>query len=49
MVIMIVIKKDNIMVTTSETIQTNVGGSLVIRAPQKKRGNDNRRKKGKDN
>jgi hypothetical protein len=35
MATMIVIKKDNKMVTTFETIQTNVEGSLVIRVPKK--------------
>jgi hypothetical protein len=35
MVNMIVIEKDNRLVTTFETIQTNVEGSLVIRVPKK--------------
>jgi hypothetical protein len=37
MVTMIVIKKDNRMVTTFEAIQTNVEGFLVIRAPKKQK------------
>jgi hypothetical protein len=36
MVIMLVIKKDNRMMTTSEVVQTNVEGSLVIKAPKNK-------------
>ncbi len=35
MVIVIVIEKENKMVTTSETTQTDVQGSSVIRAPKK--------------
>jgi hypothetical protein len=35
MVIVIVIEKDNRMVTTSKAVQTNVEGSLVIWAPKK--------------
>jgi hypothetical protein len=35
MVIVIIIKKDNKMVTTSKATQINVEGSLVIRAPKK--------------
>jgi hypothetical protein len=35
MVIMIVSEKDNRLVTTFETVQTNVEGSLVIRVPKK--------------
>jgi hypothetical protein len=35
MVTMIIIKKDNKMVTTSKMAQINVEGSLVIRAPKK--------------
>jgi hypothetical protein len=34
---MMVIKKDNKMVTTSKRAQTNVEGSLVIRAPKKQK------------
>ncbi len=34
---MIVIKKDNKMVTTSTTTQTDVEGSLVIKAPKKQK------------
>jgi len=37
MVIMIVIDKDNKMVTTFEMTQTNVEGSAMIRAPKKQR------------
>jgi hypothetical protein len=37
LVIMIVIKKDNKMVTTSTATQTNVEGSSVIRAPKKQK------------
>ncbi len=48
MVIMIVIKKDNRMVTTFKGAQTYVEGSLMIRAPKKKKKGDNRGKKGKD-
>ncbi len=36
MVIMLVIKNDNRMMTTSEVVQTNVEGSLVIKAPKNK-------------
>jgi hypothetical protein len=35
MVIMIVIKKENRMVIIFKTTQTNVEGSLVIKAPKK--------------
>jgi len=35
MVTMIIIKKDNRMVTTSKATQINVEGSLVITAPKK--------------
>jgi hypothetical protein len=49
MVIMIVIKKENIMVTTFEVDQTNVEGSSAIRALKKQKGGDNRWKKGEDN
>jgi hypothetical protein len=35
MVTVIVIEKDNRMVTTSKVVQTDVEGSLVIRAPIK--------------
>jgi hypothetical protein len=35
MVTMIVIKKDNRMVTTSKGAQTNVEGSSIIKAPKK--------------
>jgi hypothetical protein len=49
MVIMLVIKKDNRMMTTSKVVQTNVEGSLVIRAPKNKyKGGHNRGKKRKD-
>jgi hypothetical protein len=34
---MIVIKKDNKMVTTSKGAQTNVEGSSMIRAPKKQK------------
>ncbi len=37
MVIVIVIKKGNKMVTTFATTQIKVEGSLVIRAPKKKK------------
>jgi hypothetical protein len=37
MVIMIVIEKDNRMVITFEIVQNNVEGSLMIRAPKKKK------------
>jgi hypothetical protein len=48
MVTVIVIKKDNRMVTIFETTQTNVEGSLVIRVPKKKKKGDHRGKKGED-
>ncbi len=38
MVIVIIIKKDNRMVTTSKTVQTDVEGSSIIRAPKKQKG-----------
>ncbi len=37
MVIMIIIEKDNIMVTTSKRAQIDVEGSSVIRAPKKQK------------
>ncbi len=37
MVTMIVIEKDNRMVTTFETIQINVEGSSMIRVPKKQK------------
>jgi hypothetical protein len=37
MVTMIVIKKDNRVASTSKVVQTNVEGSLVIRAPKKQK------------
>ncbi len=50
MVMVIVIKKDDKMVTTVEVTQTNLEGSLNKWAPKKKKkGGDNRGKKGEDN
>jgi hypothetical protein len=37
MVTVIIIKKDNRMVTTFKVVQTNVEGSSVIRAPKKQK------------
>ncbi len=49
MVIMIVIKKENIMVITFKVAQTTVEGSLMIGVPKKqKKEGDNRGKKGED-
>ncbi len=47
MATMIVIKKDNKMVTTFETIQTNVEGSSMIKVPQKQKKEPTIRKKGR--
>jgi len=48
MVIVIVIKKNKKMMTTSETPQIDVEGCLVIKAPKKrKKGGDNRGRKEK--
>ncbi len=49
MVIVIVIEKENRMVTTFEVAQIAVEGSLVIRTPKKNKKGDNKGKKGEDN